>query len=119
MLYALLCYASEEEWKSRDRPQRARIMEAHIEEANLANANGKLVTSMRLLRTDAATTIRRTESGIAVVDGPFAETREQLGGLHVLDCDHLDEAIAYARMYVAHGGTVEIRPLHPEPMSLD
>lgn len=119
MLYALLCYFGEEEWISGGRPRREAIMRAHGEALNPAEAKGALVTSMRLRSTETATTVRATGGKIAVIDGPFAETREQLGGLHVIDCADLDEAIAYARTYAAEGGTVEIRPLHPDPTSVD
>jgi hypothetical protein len=59
-----------------------------------------------------ATTVRLTESGDQIVsDGPFAETKEQLGGFYLLDCRDLDEAIAWAKKIPMPGGTVEIRPV--------
>jgi hypothetical protein len=56
---------------------------------------------------------------MVVLDGPFAETKEQFGGFQVLNCDDLDHVLKYVRQFVADGGTVEIRPLHPDPISLD
>ncbi|MGH7820957.1 MAG: YciI family protein [Candidatus Binatia bacterium] len=119
MLYALLCCFSEEEWRAIDRSQRQRVMQAHAEALDVARGKNALVTSLRLSATETSTTVRGTGRGITVVDGPFAETREQLGGLHVIDCADLDEALAYARTYIAAGGTVEIRPLHPDPGSIE
>ena len=67
----------------------------------------------------SATTVRGAGDRPGVLDGPFAETKEQLGGLQILDCEHLDAAIRYAKMFVARGGAVEIRPVHPDPGSID
>ena len=59
-----------------------------------------------------ATTVKIEESGDQVVtDGPFAETKEQLGGFYLLDCGDLDEAIAWAKKIPMPGGTVEVRPV--------
>jgi hypothetical protein len=59
-----------------------------------------------------ATTVKIEESGEQIVtDGPFAETKEQLGGYYLLDCKDLDEAIAWAKKIPMPGGTVEVRPV--------
>ena len=59
-----------------------------------------------------ATTIQIQESGEHIVsDGPFAETKEQLGGYYLLDCEDLDDAIAWAKKIPMPGGTVEVRPV--------
>jgi len=59
-----------------------------------------------------ATTLRIPESGEPIVsDGPFAETKEQLGGYYLLDCQDLDEALAWAKRVPMPGGTVEVRPV--------
>jgi hypothetical protein len=75
-------------------------------------ANGKLGPSLRLLPTTAATTLRKSDPPM-VIDGPFAETKEQLLGLYVLDCDDLDEALEIAGELgrANPGGAYEIRPL--------
>ena len=60
----------------------------------------------------SATTVRIQESGDHIVtDGPFAETREQLGGYYLLDCKDLDDALAWAKRIPMPGGTVEVRPV--------
>jgi hypothetical protein len=123
MLYALLFYGREEEWDAMEPAERRKIMQVHLEQVNAANAAGALVTSVRLLQTHTATTVKADAGEVAVLDGPFAETKEQFGGFQVLDCPSLHEAIRYAKMFVAHDGlrfdSVEIRPLHPQPDSID
>ena len=62
--------------------------------------------------SSAATTVQIAESGDPIVsDGPFAETKEQLGGYYLLDCKDLDEALAWAKKVPMPGGTVEVRPV--------
>lgn len=64
------------------------------------------------LPAGAATTIRVRDSKTLITDGPFAETHEQLGGYFLLNCENLDEAIAWAaKIPFAHDGAIEIRPL--------
>ena len=73
---------------------------------------GKLGPSLRLMPTTAATTLRKTDPPL-VIDGPFAETKEQLLGFYVIDCADLDEALGVARELgqANPGGSYEIRPL--------
>ncbi|HEY2752270.1 YciI family protein [Phenylobacterium sp.] len=112
MLYALLCYNSEDmvfSWsKAEDEAVMAKL---GVVQERLA-ANGKLGPSLRLLPTTAATTLRKSDPPM-VIDGPFAETKEQLLGLYVLDCDDLDEALEIAGELgrANPGGAYEIRPL--------
>jgi hypothetical protein len=75
---------------------------------------GKLGPVARLLPTTAATTLKRVKGEQMVIDGPFAETKEQFLGFYTLECDHLDEAIEFARELSAanpSGGSYEIRPV--------
>ncbi len=112
MLYALLCYNSEEavfSWsKDEDDAVMARLGVVH---GRLA-AQGKLGPSLRLMPTTAATTLRKSDPPM-VIDGPFAETKEQLLGFYIVDCDDLDEALGVARDLgrANPGGAYEIRPL--------
>jgi hypothetical protein len=65
-----------------------------------------------LAPTTTATTVRFERGGVRIVDGPFAEVREQLGGFYLIDVDDLDEALDWARrMPGMAGGGVEVRPL--------
>ena len=112
MLYALLCYNSEEmvfAWsKEEDDAVMAKLGEVHERLA----AQHKLGPSLRLMPTTAATTLRKSDPPL-VIDGPYAETKEQLLGFYVLDCENLDEALGIAKeLGVANpGGAYEIRPL--------
>ena len=96
MLYAILCYNSEDvvgSWtKEEDDAVMARL---GVVEQELAAA-GKLGPVARLVPTTAATTVRKGREPL-VIDGPFAETKEQLLGFYVVDCSTLDEAIETAR----------------------
>lgn len=113
MLYAILCYDSEavvSSWsKEKDDEVMANLLEV---QAKLA-AQGRLGPVARLLPTTAATTIRKGKEPI-IMDGPFAETKEQLLGFYVIECATLDEAVETAKdLAKASGsaGAFELRPL--------
>ena len=73
---------------------------------------GKFIASEALQPTSTATSVRVRKGKTETMDGPFAETKEQLGGFYLLDCKDLDEAIAYAaKIPDARTGTVEVRPV--------
>jgi hypothetical protein len=72
------------------------------------------LTGDRLRPISDATTVRRRDDELLVSDGPFAETREQIGGFDLIECKDLDEAIEIASKHpVAEFGTIEIRPIWP------
>ena len=113
MLYAMLCYNAEDvvfSWsKEEDDAVMARLGVVHERLAR----EGKLGPAARLMPTTAATTLRKGAGDQLVLDGPFAETKEQLLGFYILDCASLDEALAIAsEMGRANpGGAYEIRPV--------
>ncbi len=72
---------------------------------------GAFVAGEGLQPSAAATTVDLRGSGPVVSDGPFAETKEQLGGFYLLDCENLDEALAWAKRIPMPGGIVEVRPV--------
>jgi len=114
MLYAILCYASEDVVTGWSKAEDDAVMDklAAVQE-KYARA-GKLGPVARLLPTTAATTLRKVRGETVVIDGPFAETKEQFLGFYTLECDHLDEAIEFARELSAvnpSGGSYEIRPI--------
>jgi hypothetical protein len=114
MLYAILCYASEDVVTGWSKAEDDAVMDklAAVQE-KYAKA-GKLGPVARLLPTTAATTLRKVRGESVVIDGPFAETKEQFLGFYTLECDHLDEAIEFARELSAvnpSGGSYEIRPI--------
>jgi hypothetical protein len=74
---------------------------------------GKLVTADRLAPPNAGRIVRSVDDQIVVTDGPFAETKEQIGGFFLIDCDDMDEALQVARrMPGARTGMLEVRPVH-------
>ena len=111
MLYAILCYNDEavvESWPQEEVD--AVIAKRAVVTKKLA-ARGKLGPVARLMPTTAATSIRSGRETL-VIDGPFAETKEQLLGFYVVDCATLEEAIETAsEMKRGEPGTFEIRPL--------
>jgi hypothetical protein len=75
-------------------------------------ARGVLVSRERLRPTSLATTVRVRDEGLVVADGPFAETKEQVAGFYIIECEDLDEAIEIAsRNPGARYGTIEVRPV--------
>ncbi|HEY8091909.1 MAG TPA: YciI family protein [Polyangiaceae bacterium] len=113
MLYAILCYDSESVSGSWTKEREAAVMERlGAVQAKWAE-QGRLGPVARLMPTTAATTVRKGKDAV-VLDGPFAETKEQLLGFYVLDCASLEQAIEAARELGAASdskGAYEIRPL--------
>ncbi len=110
MLYAMLCYNAEDvvySWsQEEDDAVMARLHKVHEKH------QAKMGPSLRLLPTTSATTLRKSDPPL-VIDGPFAETKEQLLGFYVFDCESLDEALQIARDLgqANPGGAYEIRPI--------
>jgi hypothetical protein len=113
MLYAILCYNSEDAVGSWSKEYHDETMaRLHVVHDKLAG-QGRLGPVARLLPTTAATTLRKGRENL-VVDGPFAETKEQLLGFYIVECSSLDTAIETAReLAKANPGTgsYEIRPV--------
>ena len=113
MLYAILCYNDEDvvwSWsKEQDQAVMARLGVVH----ERLTASGKMGPSLRLLPTTSATTLRKTQEPPLVIDGPFAETEEQLLGFYIIDVAGLDEALEIARELAGAnpGGAYELRPV--------
>jgi hypothetical protein len=113
MMYALLCYHSEDVVCSWSKEQDAAVLaKLAVVQQKLAQA-GKLGPVVRLMPTTAATTLRKDREPPLVIDGPFAETKEQLLGFYLVDCASLDEALEIARDLgrANPGGAYEIRPV--------
>jgi hypothetical protein len=113
MKYMLLMY-NEEGSLSEDQRQKCYLESAEF--ANQLDTKGKYLLAAPLHPTSAATSVRVREGQRTVTDGPFAETREQLGGFFLIDAKDLDEAIDIAAQVPAgRWGTVEIRPVIEVP----
>ena len=113
MLYAVLCYNSEDEVFSWSKQEEEAVMSRLIAAQEKMARAGKLGPVARLLPTTAATTLRKDRDPPIVIDGPYAETKEQLLGFYVVDCDSLEEALDFARELgkANPGGAYEIRPM--------
>jgi len=113
MHYALLFYNPPlETMPSPEREVRVAEMlaEMRVWREELERA-GVFRTGLRLAGTDAATSLRRRGGDVVITDGPFAETKEILGGFFLIECSDLDEALRWARRCpLARIGTVEVRP---------
>ena len=112
MLYAILCYHDEDFVGSWTKEQDAAVMQKLAVVQEKLAKQGRLDPVARLLPTTAATTLRK-ENPAVVLDGPFAETKEQLLGFYIIDCENLDEALEVAGELGAAnpGGAYEIRPV--------
>ena len=112
MLYAILCYHDEDFVGSWTRDQDAAVMAKLAVVQDKLKKEGRLGPVARLLPTTAATTLRKDDPPL-VLDGPYAETKEQLLGFYIIDCENLDAAVDVARDLGAAnpGGAYEIRPV--------
>jgi hypothetical protein len=113
MLYAFLCYNNEDavfSWsQEQDDAVMSQLRKVH---APLEKA-GRFGPSVRLMPTTAATTLRKNSEPPLVLDGPYAETKEQLLGFYLIDCENLEAALDVARDLAKAnpGGAYEVRPL--------
>ncbi|HTC96786.1 MAG TPA: YciI family protein [Bradyrhizobium sp.] len=112
MLYAILCYHDEDFVGSWTKEQDEAVMKKLMVVQDKLAKQGRLGPVARLLPTTAATTLRKDDPPL-VLDGPYAETKEQLLGFYVIDCKNLDEAVEVAKDLGAAnpGGAYEIRPV--------
>lgn len=114
MLYAILCYNDEKAIASwtKEEDDACLLRLAQVQDG--MRAKGRLGPVVRLRHTTEATTLRKTSGAPLVLDGPFAETKEQFLGFFVADCDTLEDAIAFAKDLAEANpgsGAYEIRPL--------
>ena len=113
MQYAILCYHSEDVVCAWTREEDEAVMARLKVVQDRLIEQGKLGPVARLLPTSAATTLRKHTEPAVVLDGPFAETKEQLLGFYIVDCADLEEVLDIARELgrVNPGGSYEIRPV--------
>jgi hypothetical protein len=112
MLYAILCYHNEDIVGAWSKEHDAAVMEKLAVVQDKLRKQGRLGPVARLLPTTAATTLRKEDPPL-IVDGPYAETKEQLLGFYLIDCKNLEEALEAARELgnANPGGSYEIRPV--------
>jgi hypothetical protein len=113
MKYLLMCCADEAQWAKLPDSQRARIMDEYAKLVHELKQSGRLLAGAKLDRCASAVTVREKNGKPVITDGPFAETKEQLGGYHLIECQDRDEAVAIALRFptLAAGGAMEVRPL--------
>jgi hypothetical protein len=112
MQYLLLIHDKESEWGTLTEAQQSAMMKEYQDFTKSINESGHWRASSQLHPVSKATTVRIRDGKKMVTDGPFAETKEQLGGFYLVEAKDLDEAVALAaRVPSARFGSIEVRPL--------
>jgi len=112
MKYMLLIYDDEKTWAKFSESDRQKLFTEYGQFTQQIRDGGQYQAGAPLQPTSAATSVRMRDGKRLVTDGPFAETREQLGGYYLINAKDLDEAIAIAaRIPSARLGTIEVRPV--------
>ncbi len=111
MRYAILCYNREQVVGNWSEEKDRAVMAQHQEVVARLASQGKAGPVLRLMPTTTATTVRAARQPV-IIDGPFAETKEQLLGFYVVDVETLDEALGIAAELSIEPGAMEVRPLH-------
>jgi hypothetical protein len=115
MQYLLMCCFDETRWAQLPDAQKGQIMQEYRAFMQGIVTSGHFRAGAKLHPSSMATTVREQHGKLLTTDGPFAETKEQLGGYHLVECQDLDEALALAGRIptLRVGGVVEVRPVVP------
>lgn len=112
MQYMLLIYENEADFESLSDEERSASLSQHIDFARQLRDEGRFLYGDGLQPSVTATTVRRSGDRAMITDGPFAETKEQLGGFYVIEARDLDQALEDAvRITSREGEVVEVRPI--------
>jgi hypothetical protein len=112
MRYMLLIYDREIDWANMAEPKKGKMFEEYGVFTESIKKSGNYVAGDALQPTSTATTVRVKDGKPVTTDGPFAETREQLGGFYIVSAKNLDEATEIAgRIPSARLGSIEVRPI--------
>ena len=113
MRYILLIYADQTMWNSMSEAEQHAGLHEYEKYSAWLGEKGWIRAGDQLADTNQATSVREADGKILATDGPFAETKEQLGGYYIIECANLDEAIEAAGRIpsLAAGGSVEVRPI--------
>jgi hypothetical protein len=112
MQFLCLIYENEALMATRSDEENGKLFQDYMAFTEEVKQAGNLVAGDALQPTDTATTVRVRDGETLLTDGPFAETKEQLGGYYLLECDSLDEAIEKAaKIPSATYGSIEVRPI--------
>lgn len=116
MKYLLLIYENEAAWEATPEEEKGKIFQEYMDYTRRIRKGGSYLGGEALQPTSTATTVRVKNGKTLSTDGPFAETREQLGGFYLVEAKDLDQAIALAAgIPGARYGSVEVRPIMPTP----
>jgi hypothetical protein len=118
MRYIMLIYGNESDRPAPGTPEQQAIMKEYFDYGDMVVKRGVFKSGDALMPSGTATTVRVSDGSTLTTDGPFAETKEQLGGFYILDCKDLDEAIELAAQIPdARSGAcaIEVRPLMEIP----
>jgi hypothetical protein len=116
MKYLLMIYSQESDWAKLTPAEAQKTTAEYMAISSDLRAAGKYVAGAALQPVATASTVRVRDGKSVVTDGPFAETREQLGGFYLMDAANLDEALAIAsRIPASRNGSIEVRPLMEIP----
>jgi hypothetical protein len=112
MQYLALIYTNEADDGAMSSEQQGAVFDAYMKFTHDVKTAGAWLGGAPLQPTSTATTVRVRDGELLTTDGPFAETKEQLGGYYLLECDNLDQAIEWAsKIPAARYGSIEVRPL--------
>lgn len=112
MQYMILIYGDEKAWASAPKAATEQMLGAHMQYAKEMTEKKVMVGGAQLTPSTSCTTLRLSNGKPVATDGPFAETKEQLGGYYVIECANLDEAIKWAgRCPSIQHGVIEVRPV--------
>ena len=112
MRYLCLIYENERAWEALPPAESEAIMNEYFEFTEDIRKNGKYLAGEALHPTASATTVRVRNGKVSTTDGPFVETKEQLGGFYLIEATDLNDAIQVAsRIPAARSGSIEIRPV--------
>jgi len=117
MKFMLMCCFNEQQLANMPEEQLNQLVDDYGRLLDSLGKSGQRIGGGRLRPASTAVTIRAKNGRPVAMDGPFAETKEQLGGFHILECEDLDEAISIAMRVptIPAGGVVEVRALEPMP----
>ena len=116
MQYLLMLYSEENGWSKLSKEEQQQAVVAYSAYTEALSKSGALKGSGRLQWTSTATTVRVANGKPQVLDGPYADSKEQLGGYYLIDVPDLDAAISWAsRCPAATHGIVEVRPIWAPP----
>ena len=116
MKYLLLIYGNEKDFGALSDAEKGNIFEEYMDYSKRIKKSGHYISGEALQAISTATTVRVKNGKTLVTDGPFAETREQLGGFYMVEAKDLDEAIKLAAgIPDARMGSIEVRPIMPTP----